>query len=234
MIKFTAFVISIAIHALLITSLVLPEAQTNDSKSILLKLKPPSVEKIQKELPAEIESQFSEQIKKAKADTTKLNPDPEIKKNIQTQNVKTETSEKPGTGFLIDTPQLKSSKNEKIEDTKNSEPQNEFPNVTPSLDIDSIKRAYEQSILKKIDTAKSYPPLAVKRGKEGRVKVGFIVHSNGDISELKISSKAPFSAFNDAVLKAVNDATPFDSIPPELNISQMKISVWVSFNLNSK
>ena len=229
MIKLTAFAISIAVHALLITALVLPESKTDDSKSILVKLKPPApVEKIQEELPVEVESKSSEQVKITKADTSKR----ESIKIKDNQNEKIETGENSGMGFLLDATPIKTDNNEEIKDTETTEPQSEPSNVTLAPDIDAIKHAYEQSILKKIDGAKSYPPLAVTRGKEGRVKVDFVVHSSGDISELRISSKASFSAFNKATLKAVNDAAPFDPLPTELNISQMRISVWVSFSLN--
>lgn len=232
MIKFTAFTISILLHLVLITSLALPDGKTSDSKSILLKLKSAApVEDVQKELPAEVESKSPEQIKKTRADIPKPVVDAQTTISEINKSVKIESSVKSDMEFSIDTPRLKTEKSKKIRNTTNSEPQNESPNITPAPDIDSIKHAYEQSILKKIDSAKSYPALAVKRGKEGRVKVDFIVHSNGDISELKISYKASFSAFNDAAIKAVNAATPFDPVPPELKISQMKISVWVSFKI---
>lgn len=71
-----------------------------------------------------------------------------------------------------------------------------------------------------IQHAERYPASAAEMGREGRATVGFILHPDGSISELKLLHSSGTNSLDNAALAAVNDATPFQQIDHYLKAAQ--------------
>ncbi len=227
MTKIIALAISIVLHVVVITSLALPESSNDDSKSVMIKLKPAEqVEKIEKES-SEPKLKENEQIKnESKVKSPEQKPVLDEIADNQIQPKDEDNSHEAAMGFQIDSAVDEASDDEPDENIEQTHLQADI------IDTDSVKADYQQSILQKIDNAKKYPLIARSKGKEGSVVVEFTLHSDGSVSDVLILESASFSSFNDAAIDAVNSAAPFEPIPAVLGISKMSISVRLTFQLN--
>jgi len=104
---------------------------------------------------------------------------------------------------------------------------------SPVIDTSSIKASYQKRILEKVDRMKIYPPIARRMGHEGRMLVSFTVNGNGTIGDLVIAQKSSYGELDFAALDTVRRAVPFETIPSELNVSSMEISLVINFDLNN-
>lgn len=227
MTKIIALAISVVLHVVVIASLALPESSNDDSKSVMIKLKPAEqVEKIEKES-SEPKQKENEQIKhESKVQSAKQKPLPKVISEDKIQPTDEDLSEEQSMGFQADSV---------VNEASDDEPDGNIePTQSPAdiIDSDSVKAAYQQSILNKIDSAKKYPLIASRKSKEGSVVVEFTLHLDGSVSDILILESASFSSFNDAAINAVNTAAPFEPIPAVLGISKMSISVLLTFQLN--
>ncbi|MCD6216892.1 energy transducer TonB [bacterium] len=229
MTKIIALVISVVLHVVVIASLALPDSSNDDLQSVMIKLKPAEqVEKIEKES-SNPKPKEKEQIKQeSKVQSPEQKPVRDVIADNQFQPKDEDISPEQSMGFQLDSA-VDESPEDGISDISNIEPTQSPADI---VDTDSVKAAYQKSILQKIDNVKKYPLIARSKGKEGSVVVEFTLHLDGSISDILILERASFSSFNDAAINAVNSAAPFEPIPAVLGISKMSISVRLTFQLN--
>jgi len=123
---------------------------------------------------------------------------------------------------------IKNEKNASVEINQETKP--EKP-IEQSVDISKIEQSYKAAILKKVDENKIYPPVARRLGHDGRVLVSFTIKSDGSISDLSSIEGTKHSELIKAALDSVRHSSPFNPIPVELNVSQLRISFWITFEL---
>jgi protein TonB len=64
----------------------------------------------------------------------------------------------------------------------------------------------------------TYPQNARRMGWEGKVKVSFIISSNGHVRDIKLIQSSGYGILDNNVIEAVHDASPFPKPPAEARI----------------
>lgn len=77
-----------------------------------------------------------------------------------------------------------------------------------------------------------YPPELVNEHKKGSVYVSFVLHRNGNISDLKIVESSGDSRFDKAALQAIQMSAPFPHFPAEIVEDRMTLFVPVTFSVD--
>ena len=83
----------------------------------------------------------------------------------------------------------------------------------------------------KIESCKKYPESAKSRHMEGRVKVQFVIATDGNISSLKVVKHAGHASLNTAALNAVKKAAPFPRPPPGMFKGPLHMEITILFEL---
>jgi len=83
----------------------------------------------------------------------------------------------------------------------------------------------------KIESKKRYPDSARSKHIEGRVKIRFVVTTDGQVSSLKIIKHARHSSLDKAALNAVQDAAPFPKPPRGLFKGPIHMEITIVFEL---
>jgi protein TonB len=83
----------------------------------------------------------------------------------------------------------------------------------------------------KIESCKTYPESAKSRHMEGRVKVQFVITTDGNISSLKVVQHAGHASLSTAALNAVKKAAPFPRPPPGLLKCPLHMEITILFEL---
>ena len=91
--------------------------------------------------------------------------------------------------------------------------------------------SYLDMVKLKIESRKRYPQSARTRRIEGRVKVSFILASDGSVRDVTISRGARDSELNIAALNAVRDAAPFPRPPSNLFKGDLSLDLVLVFEL---
>jgi TonB family protein len=100
-------------------------------------------------------------------------------------------------------------------------------------DILKARDAYYREILNQIDDNKIYPMSARMNAKEGKVKVGFKVHKDGSVSEIRIIESSNFEPFDFAAIDAVKSAAPFKPVPDALDTDELNLSFDLVFRMKT-
>ena len=90
---------------------------------------------------------------------------------------------------------------------------------------------YFEMVRLKIESCKKYPDAARARHLEGRVKIQFVITTNGQILSLKVVKHARHGILNRAALDAVKNAVPFPRPPPSLFKEPLHIEITILFEL---
>lgn len=96
----------------------------------------------------------------------------------------------------------------------------------------TIERDYLNQLRQQIGKEKFYPRQARHKAEEGTVKVGFVLHKNGEISDMKIVLSSGYQLLDQAALRAVKKASPFQPIPEDLGYQTWSINIPLSFTLH--
>ncbi|MDC7239646.1 MAG: energy transducer TonB [Spirochaetales bacterium] len=104
-----------------------------------------------------------------------------------------------------------------------SEDKNQKPPMSSHL------LSYKQQILEEVGRNKIYPASARKREQEDQVEVKVIIGSNGRILSLSIINPSEYTLLNDATLRAVRKASPFPSLPE--NIDEFEMTFVMNYEL---
>lgn len=111
----------------------------------------------------------------------------------------------------------------------------EIPQVPSKIKIayDTFDQtlAYQGIIRRRLELHKRFPPLAVKRGLEGRVGIRFLLHRDGQVEQVEVIKSSRISLFDKAALSAVRDGAPFPPFPESIPEEYMVIEVTLNFEL---
>ncbi len=92
---------------------------------------------------------------------------------------------------------------------------------------DQLKRYVFQAI----NREKYYPFMARRRGREGLVKLNFIMHPDGKVTDIAVVQSSRFSVLDDAARQAVAAISPFKLAAQYLE-AQHRYNVDIEFRLN--
>jgi TonB family protein len=98
-------------------------------------------------------------------------------------------------------------------------------------DLDSIRKGFSSSVWGRIAKAKYYPPLARKRGWEGKPIIEFRLARNGELLSSSIALSSPYKILNEAALGAVKNAVPYPKFPEALKLDSIRFKLPISFIL---
>ena len=105
------------------------------------------------------------------------------------------------------------------------------PRPVPSIMNRGSLRGYTRGIQQKIAARKKYPKKARRNGMEGQVTVRFTILKSGDVKNLMVISKAPYSILNKAALEAIKRAAPFPDFPEEIPQDFLELELPFKFEL---
>ncbi len=96
----------------------------------------------------------------------------------------------------------------------------------------SALQGYLHQVKSILERNKSYPPMARRRHEEGVVVVSFTISADGAIAGVSIARSSGHSLLDQAAQETVSRTRKFPPIPAELQRSQLKIEVPLSFRLH--
>jgi protein TonB len=102
--------------------------------------------------------------------------------------------------------------------------------VAQAASLAKARQRYEQELMTHIERHKFYPPIARRRGVEGRVQVEFMVVEAGAISGLRCSSGP--SLLEGAACNAVSSALPLPTPPEGLSLP-LPVRFGMEFSLKA-
>lgn len=82
---------------------------------------------------------------------------------------------------------------------------------------------YFTGLRKAIELVWSYPSEAVRRGLRGNVKLKFIIQEDGEVSKVSVLESSGHMVLDNAIVQAINDASPFSPLPPGFKKDQLVI-----------
>ena len=94
-----------------------------------------------------------------------------------------------------------------------------------------VMAAYFSGIRAAIERNKQYPGSARQRRQEGRVIVSFHVDFKGRVSDPEVVESSGFSSLDNAAVKAVRAAGPFDPPPPDAGNPPIGLEIAIVFQL---
>ncbi|WP_456434284.1 TonB family protein [Thermosulfuriphilus sp.] len=92
-------------------------------------------------------------------------------------------------------------------------------------------RGYLALIRSRIEAHKRYPWSSRTRGEEGRVKVLFVISTEGRLLSLRLLESSGYKLLDEAALRAIKKAAPFPPPPPPYNQGPLKLSLSLNFQL---
>lgn len=107
------------------------------------------------------------------------------------------------------------------------------PEIEPhqeQVEFTSAKEYLEMLNLR-IHTAKEYPESARSRHLEGRVKVEFILHTDGRLTDIKVLKSSHHKNLDDAAIEAIKKASPFPRPPSFIFKEPVTLRVNILFEL---
>jgi periplasmic protein TonB len=100
----------------------------------------------------------------------------------------------------------------------------------PVVKYTNAKEYFEMLNLR-VHSFKEYPEFAKSRHIEGRVKVEFVLASDGSVSNIAIVKRSRSEHLDKAALKAIQKASPFPAPPPFLFKTPAKLIISVTFEI---
>jgi protein TonB len=91
--------------------------------------------------------------------------------------------------------------------------------------------AYQGMVRRRLEEHKRFPPLAVRRGLEGRVGIRFLLHRDGHVEQVEVIKSSNISLLDKAALSAVHDGAPFPHFPESIPEDFLVIEVTLHFEL---
>jgi len=102
--------------------------------------------------------------------------------------------------------------------------------AVPVVDV-QVTRHYLAALAARINRSKFYPRASRRLGEEGMVVVSFVIQRNGELTDLSIVESSGHRRLDEAALKTLQRASPFDKIPEAIDREQWPISVPIAFSL---
>lgn len=91
---------------------------------------------------------------------------------------------------------------------------------------------YLSQIHELVRRQQTYPPLSKQLKEQGLVRLQLTIASSGSLQKVELLEASPFKRLNDAAMKAVTRAAPFQPFPLEMTSAFWKITIPVKFTLN--
>lgn len=91
---------------------------------------------------------------------------------------------------------------------------------------------YQRSVLTKVYQNIVYPPSALRRNREGSLRVAISINENGSLNRVDVTQNARYTNLDEAAVEAVQDAAPFEPLPAGTPEIPMVLEIPVTFQLN--
>jgi len=98
--------------------------------------------------------------------------------------------------------------------------------------IQDIRSRYLSEVVRKLEYAKKYPLQAYLRGIEGTIEVEFTISLDGNASAIKTRKFSQYDVFDNAAKEMVSRASPFNPLPRELGLRELRIVVPLVFRID--
>ena len=96
---------------------------------------------------------------------------------------------------------------------------------TVSLNTSEFKYyAYFSHIKRAVEMAWNYPLEAQKNGWGGRLNLIFTIESSGRVSDVMLLSSSGYTILDDAAIRAIKFASPFNPIPESIGVKRLNIN----------
>lgn len=90
---------------------------------------------------------------------------------------------------------------------------------------------YAGMVRMKIESHKQYPAAARNRQFQGRVRVGFVINTDGSLRDAALIESSRHEILNQAALAAIRDAAPFPRPPRNLFSGPVSMEIIIVFEL---
>ena len=94
-----------------------------------------------------------------------------------------------------------------------------------------LKEQYKLDLLRAIEANKKYPKQAKRRRQQGQVKVSFILHGDGNISNICIVKSSGSKILDRAAMTAISDIGRFKQIPKQIYRDTWELVVPVTYEI---
>lgn len=91
---------------------------------------------------------------------------------------------------------------------------------------------YFTNMRRAIELVWSYPPTAARKGASGKVRIIFIIESNGSVSKIRLVDSSGYEILDHAIVEAIQLASPFAPLPETFRKDQLSVSGTFSYVLN--
>lgn len=103
---------------------------------------------------------------------------------------------------------------------------------TISLDsTDFTYTSYLHGVKFKIEGVWRYPDAAKKSALQGRGLVSFTIQRDGTLGDLKLLSSSGYPILDEAILKAIRDASPFNPMTENMRVKRLNVVATFEYNL---
>jgi len=98
----------------------------------------------------------------------------------------------------------------------------------------SFDKDYLAAVFAKIEAAKRYPQLAIRRRMEGNVEVVFRLGNDGSLLAVDLAKSSGYRSLDEAAIAAVKQAAPFPRLPESATNIPESLKITISFILSVK
>jgi len=113
-------------------------------------------------------------------------------------------------------------------------PKKEAGDDSVTLDTNEFKfMSYNRWLKIKVESVLRYPELAAISGYQGTLYIKFDILRDGSISGLELLKSSGYKILDDEALRSIREAAPFQPLPPEWNMDRYSIRAAVIFYLGS-
>jgi protein TonB len=103
---------------------------------------------------------------------------------------------------------------------------------TVSLDSTDFKyTSYLYGVKLKIEGVWRYPEAARKSALQGKGLVTFTIQRDGTLGDLKLLTSSGYPILDEAVLKAIRDASPFNPMTENMRVKRLNVVATFEYNL---
>jgi len=103
--------------------------------------------------------------------------------------------------------------------------------LEPEIDASALLARYAEDIKSAILHQKYYPPTAKRLGQQGISKIKFSIGMDGELLSADIKTSSGYAELDRAALEAIEQASPFPPLPPELKRQSISLAISLSFSL---
>jgi len=101
----------------------------------------------------------------------------------------------------------------------------------PLMTAESLRaqQTYFSSLMRQILQNTQYPQRALRRGREGELRMAVVINRRGDVKSMDFLEQARFSSLNNEAERAIQAAAPFPAVPEAIQGDEYEFSVPFSF-----